>query len=97
MWKCINLTAAKSVWSFWTSVAETGRNDHILFAFSAICINNILNETAAFKSGTSSTVILIQQSYLTYKCKKGQNDCHGLSSVNVTSFTFFFPVIAEMC
>ncbi len=39
--KCINLTAAKSVW---TSVAEIGRNNHVYFAFSATYINYILDE-----------------------------------------------------
>ncbi len=41
--KCTNSTLAKSVRSFCLPVAEMGRNDHILFVFSAICINNILN------------------------------------------------------
>ncbi len=56
--KCINLTAAKSVQSLWSHLAKISRNDHILFAFSAICINDILSENADFFLGivTSTTI-----------------------------------------
>ncbi len=65
-------------------MAEIGRNDHILFAFRAICINNILNDVFK-KSGTSSTVFfLTEQSYMTYKCENGQNDRHGFLVFNTS-------------
>ncbi len=82
--KCIILTAAESVRSFWLPVAEIGRSDHILFDFSAICVNNILNEnTDIFRKsqGPAALYFFIQQSYMTYKCENSQNDHHGLSSV----------------
>ncbi len=65
-------------------MAEIGRNDHILFAFSAICKNNILNEnTDIFREsqGPAALSFLIQQSYMTYKCENGQNNHYGCCSV----------------
>ncbi len=50
-------------------MAKIGRNDHILFALSAICINNILNENTVFgkSQGPAVPFFQIQQSYMTCK------------------------------
>ncbi len=45
---CINLTAAKSVWSLWPPVAEICRSFYIFFAFSAIFINIIFLKIKTF-------------------------------------------------
>ncbi len=53
-------------------MAEIGRNYHILFAFRAICINNILNEnTDSFRKSEEPAALLFLIQY----------DRHGLSSV----------------
>ncbi len=44
--KMYQFNHGKYVWSLWLSVAKIDRNDHILFAFRAINISNILNENA---------------------------------------------------
>ncbi len=70
-------------------MAEIVGNDHILFAFSAICINNILNENAYIfrkSQGLAALYFLVQQSYMTCKCENGQNDSHGFSSVKSPKF-----------
>ncbi len=67
-WKCINLTVAKSVWSFWRPLAKTDRNDHILFAFSTIYVNNIVSEnTNIFRKSQGPTALyfFIQRCYMT--------------------------------
>ncbi len=64
---------------------KIGRNDHILFAFSAICINNILNgNTGIFRerSGTSSIVIFDSTEL---HVKNSPNGRHGLSGVNCSN------------
>ncbi len=70
-------------------MVETVRNDHILFPFSAIRINNIFNENTNVLGKSQGPVALhfsIQQSDMTYKCDNSQNDHHGLSGVNQRNF-----------
>ncbi len=67
-------------------MAEIHKDDHIVFAFSAICKNTILNEnTDIFRKcqGPEALSFLIQQSYLTYKCENGQSNRHGCSSIKL--------------
>ncbi len=75
-------------------VAKLGVNDQILFALSAICINNILNENTDIfikSQGPAALSFLIQQSYIKCKCRHGQNGrpfwCYLGSSCGGSSFS----------
>ncbi len=86
--KRISLTTAKSVRSFVLPLAQIGRNNHILLAFSAVCKNIILKENSdVFRKsqGPGELYFLIQQSRISYKCENSQKVRHGLSCVKIIS------------
>ncbi len=69
---------------------------YILFAFSAICINNILNEnTDIFWKFRDHQHCLIQLSYMTDKCENGQNDRYGRSKIPARFNTRSFVAVIE--